>query len=271
MKRVIGVIAGNGDYPRLFIEGARASLGTNVKLIIAAFYGDTRQDLSKISDEMEWFKVGQLERMMKFFATHQVSETVMVGQVSPSNLYRFRPDLRTVKLLAKLKVRNAESLFSAIGSELEKEKMPLLSAVTFMEKHLCKEGRIYGPKEKRWMQDDAEYGFKIAKESSRLDIGQSVIIREGTVLAVEAFEGTNECIVRGGGLGKGKNLTLVKVSKEKQDFRFDVPVIGPTTLEKCRRSGVQQIAIEAGRTLVLESDQVRYLANRWKISVVGMS
>ena len=131
------------------------------------------------------------------------------------------------------------------------------------------EGHVCGPELKN--HDDANYGFQIAKETSRLDIGQTVVVRNGTVLAVEAFEGTNACIRRGGELGKGKEVTLAKVSKPNQDFRFDVPVIGPDTVKNCARSGIQTIAIEAGKTLMLGGDEVRQMCQEHKISIVAVA
>lgn len=264
----IGIIAGNGVYPETFARAAK-NVEEHVKLVAAAFDGETKPEFSQEVDEISWFKVGQLGKMISYFKKQGVTQTIMVGQIAPKNLYNFRPDLRTVTLLARLKERNAESLFGAIGAELEKECMPLISAVTYLEEQLAGSGLLYGPKQKEQGEYDAEYGFKIAKESSRLDIGQSVLVREGTILAVEAFEGTNACINRGGTLGKGKNVTLAKVSKPKQDFRFDVPVIGPITLETCKEAGVTQIVIEAGCTLILEPEKVAELAQKLKITVQG--
>ncbi len=269
-SRIIGIIAGNGVYPETFARAARTS-GEDIQLVAAAFTGETKPEFTEEVDVIQWFKVGQLGKMIKFFVEQGVTETIMVGQISPNNLFNFRPDLRTIAVLARLKERNAESLFGAIGEELSKEGMPLISAITFLEEGLAKSGHMYGPKLKDQAAYDAEYGFKIAKESSRLDIGQSVIVREGTVLAVEAFEGTNACIARGGKLGREKNVTLAKVSKPNQDFRFDVPVIGPQTIEKCKQSGVRQIAIETGCTLILDPTRVAELCNKLKITVVGLS
>ena len=130
------------------------------------------------------------------------------------------------------------------------------------------QGHVCGPVLKS--MDDAQYGFQIAKETSRLDIGQTVVVRNGTVLAVEAFEGTNACIRRGGELGKGKEITLAKVSKPNQDFRFDVPVIGPDTIKNCAHSGVSTIAIEAGKTLLLGGDEVAAMCKEHKVSMVAL-
>ncbi len=266
--RTIGIIAGNNIYPETFARAAKTQ-GEEIRLVAAAFDGETKPEFSAEVDAIKWFKVGQLGKMLSFFKEQDVQESVMVGQIAPKNLFNFRPDMRTISILAKLKERNAESLFSAIGAELEKEGMPLISAVTFLDEHLAAEGHLYGPKLKGQAEYDAEYGFKIAKESSRLDIGQSVLVCEGTVLAVEAFEGTNECIKRGGELGRGKNVTLAKVSKPNQDFRFDVPVIGPFTIETCKEAGVRQIVVESGGTLILEPTRVEMLCEKLKVTVTG--
>ncbi len=268
-QRTIGIIAGNGVYPETFARAARRQ-PEDIRLVCTAFDGETKPEFAEEVDDITWLKVGQLGKMIKYFVDQGAQEVVMVGQIAPKNLYNFRPDLRTIAVLAKLKEKNAESMFGAIADELEKDGVKLLSAVTFLDDHLASEGHLFGPKPKDKMQEDAEYGFKIAKESSRLDIGQSVVVREGTVLAVEAFEGTNECIKRGGMLGKGKNVTLAKVSKPNQDFRFDVPVIGPITIETCKEAGVSQIVVEAGCTLVLEEDRVAELAKKHKVTVMAL-
>ncbi len=266
--RTIGMIAGNGVYPETFARAARAQ-EEDIRLVCSAFDGETKPEFAEHVDAIKWLKVGQLGKLIDYFVSEGVTEAVMVGQIAPNNLYSFRPDLRTIGVLAKLKERNAESLFGAIADELAKDGVELLSAVTFLEDEMAQKGHLFGPKPKDKMEEDAAYGFKIAKESSRLDIGQSAIVREGTVLAVEAFEGTNECIKRGGKLGKGKNVTLAKVSKPKQDFRFDVPVVGPLTIETCKTAGISQIVVEAGCTLILERERVVELAKKYKVTVLG--
>ncbi len=268
-QRTIGIISGSGIYPQTFIDAARAK-GGDVRLVMAAFKNETREELAGEVDGIDWFRVGQLGKMIKFFKREGVTEAVMVGQIAPKNLFDLRPDLRTVMLLARTKEKNAESLFGGIADELEKDGITLLPATTFLEDIMPGEGHVCGPALKDADIADARYGFKIAKETSRLDIGQTVVVRNGTVLAVEAFEGTNACIRRGGELGKGKDVTLAKVSKPKQDFRFDVPVVGPDTVKNCAESGIGVIAIEAGKTLLLGGDEVRALCNQHKISIVAL-
>ena len=267
-QRTIGIIAGSGIYPETFIHAAREKSG-GAKLVMAAFKNETREELAEVVDAADWFRVGQLGKMIKFFKKQKVTEAVMVGQIAPKNLFDLRPDVRTMMLLARTKEKNAESLFGGIADELEKDEITLLPATTFLEDIMPGEGHVCGPKLKSL--DDALYGFKIAKETSRLDIGQTVVVRNGTVLAVEAFEGTNACIKRGGELGKGKEVTLAKVSKPNQDFRFDVPCIGPDTIKNCAQSGVQTIAIEAGKTLVLGGDEVDDMCKKHNVSLVAIA
>ena len=268
-QRTIGVIAGSGIYPQTFIDAARKQ-PDNIRLVIAAFKGETRENLAESADAIEWFRVGQIGKVIKFFKKEGATEAVMMGQIAPRNLFDLIPDMRMMKLLARTKEKNAESLFGGIADELEKDGIAMLSSVTFLDDHMPSEGHVYGPALTESFVEDSKYGFRIAKEVSRLDIGQSVIVRNGTVLAVEAFEGTNACIHRGGELGKGKDVTLVKVSKPNQDFRFDVPVIGPDTVKNCAKSGVKVIAVEANKTLLLAREEVEKICSEMKISIVSV-
>jgi DUF1009 family protein len=265
-SRTIGIIAGSGVYPETFIAAARRN-SPSVKLAVAAFHGETKPELADQADAAEWFHVAQLGKMIKFFKREGVTEAVMMGQISPRNLFDLRPDLRVLMILARVKERNAETLFGAIADELAKEGITVLDATTFLEDHLPGPGHVCGPAFKKRQLADAEFGFRIAKQTSALDIGQSVVVRHGTVLAVEAFEGTNNCIKRGGELGRGKDVTLVKVSKPNQDMRFDVPVVGPQTIETCAAAGVTGIAIEAGKTLLLEKERIAGLCDRHQIGI----
>lgn len=265
-SRTIGIIAGSGVYPATFISAARR-MSPGVKLVVAAFHGETDPQLVDQADAAEWFRVAQLGKMIRFFRSQGVTEAVMMGQISPKNLFDLRPDLRVLMILARVKERNAETLFGAIADELGKEGIEVLSATTFLDDHLPAAGHVCGPNFGKRQLADAAFGFRIAKETSAHDIGQSVVVRHGTVLAVEAFEGTNACIRRGGELGRGKDVMLVKVSKPNQDFRFDVPVVGPLTLETCAAAGVKGITIEAGRTLLLEKEKVAELCAKYQIGI----
>lgn len=266
----LGIIAGNGSYPLLLARAARAA-GVK-RLAVAAFEGETDPALASLVDEVSWMRVGQLGRMIAFFKGAGIGRAIMAGQIAPRNLFDLRPDLKALLLLGRLKERNAESLFGAVGDELAKAGVTLLPATTYLESLLAPAGHIAGPALGKRQQADAEYAMRVAKQVSALDIGQSVVVRHGTVLAVEAFEGTDDAIRRGGALAGGKGgAVLAKVSKPRQDLRFDVPVIGPRTLETAAASRVKVIAVEAGRTLLLERDSVLALATAKGISVLGIA
>lgn len=261
------LIAGNGAYPALAMRGARAA-GVR-RIAVAAFENETRREVAEAADTVCWMRVGQLGKLVDFAKASEAKAALMAGQIAPSNLFALRPDFKALFVLATLRKRNAETLFGAVANELEKAGAPLLPATTFLEDQLAPAGHFAGPRPKARALDDIEFGFSIAKEVSRLDIGQTVIVKNGTVLAVEGFEGTNECIKRGGALGRGDS-TMVKVSKPGQDMRFDVPVIGSITLETAAAAGVRRIAVEAGRTLLLERDSLLPLADRLGISLFGI-
>ena len=263
---ILGIIAGNGVYPRLLADSARKA-GVR-KIVAAAFTGETDPALAQRVDQIEWMRVGQLSRLLKFFRDQNVHHAIMAGQIAPKNLFDLRPDWKALLLLARLKQRNAESIFTAIADELAKVDVDLLSATSFLEGCLAPQGLIAGPKLSHREEEDVDFGWKIATEIARFDIGQTVIVKNGTVLAVEAFEGTNEAIKRGGALAR-KNAVMIKVPKPNQDMRFDVPVIGIETIGVAAEVKLRVIAVEAGRTLLLERDAVIDLANRANISIVA--
>ena len=263
----LGIIAGSGAYPLLVAQAARTA-GTRT-IAAAAFTGETDPALAPHVDSIEWLRVGQLGRLLTFFKSAGVRHAMMAGQIAPKNLFDVRPDVKTLLLLARLKRRNAETIFGAIADELAAIGVELLPATTFLHDSLAHDGLIAGRALSRREQDDVAFGFGIAKEVSRLDIGQTVVVKGGTVVAVEAFEGTNDAIKRGGALAH-KGAVLVKVSKPNQDMRFDVPVIGPQTIEVAAAANVRVIAVEAGRTLLLEKDALAAEATRQGLSVVGV-
>jgi DUF1009 family protein len=262
----LGIIAGNGVYPRSLADAARKA-GVK-KIIAAAFTDETDPVLVQHVDLIEWMRVGQLNRLLKFFNEHKVHHAIMAGQIAPKNLFDLRPDWKALLLLGKLKERNAESIFAAIANELTRIDVELLPATTFLEDCLVPGGLIAGAKLSRREEEDVDLGWKIAKEIARLDIGQTVIVKNGTVVVVEAFEGTNEAIRRGGVLAR-EGAVIVKVAKPNQDMRFDVPVIGQETISVAAEAKIRVIALEAGRTLLLEKDEVILAAQRAKITVLG--
>jgi DUF1009 family protein len=262
----LGIIAGNGVYPRLLADAARRA---GVKRIVAcAFTDETDNRLVAMVDHVEWMRVGQLGKLINCFRDSAVAQAVMAGQIAPKNLFDLRPDFKTLLLLARLKRRNAESIFTAIGDELAVAGITLLPATSFLEDCMPPAGLIAGRNLSRREEEDVAFGFEIAREVSRLDIGQTVVVKNGTVLAVEGFEGTNEAIKRGGALGR-KDAIMVKVAKPNQDMRFDVPVIGVATVEVATEAHIRVIAVETGRTLLLEKDAVIEAAARANISIVA--
>src|SRR5437867_3748294 len=263
---ILAIIAGNGVYPRLLADAARKA---GVKKIVAgAFTGETDSALAQHVDLVEWMRVGQLNRLLKFFREQKIHHAIMAGQIAPKNLFDLHPDWKALLLLAQLKQRNAESIFAAIADELAKVDVDLLPATTFLEDSIAPAGLIAGPKLTRGEEEDVDFGWKIAKEIARLDIGQTVIVKNGTVLAVEAFEGTNDAIKRGGPLAR-KGAVMVKVAKPNQDMRFDVPVIGVETIRVATEVKLRVIVVEAERTLLLEKDAIIDLANRSNISILA--
>jgi len=253
----LGIIAGNGRYPILLAQAARAQ-GVK-RLAVVGFSGETGPEMEKLADDYTKLRVGQLGALCSYFQKQKITQAIMAGQIAPGNLFDLVPDLKAALLLARLKERNAETIFAAIADELKKSGVELLPATTFLEDSLPEPGHITGPKLSQQQMDDVTLGFRIAKETSRMDIGQSVVVKKGTVVAVEAFEGTDAAMERGG--------RLVKVSKPNQDFRFDVPVIGLRTLERAKESGVKVIACEARKTLLLDRNAVLEQANQWRISL----
>src|SRR4029077_4514372 len=263
---ILGIIAGNGVYPRLLADAARKS-GVK-KIIAAAFTNETDPVLAQHVDLIEWMRVGQLNRLLKFFNQNKVHHAIMAGQIAPKNLFDLRPDVKALMLLGKLKQRNAESIFAAIADELINVDVDLLPATTFLEDSLATAGLIAGAKLSRQEEDDVDLGWEIAKEIARLNIGQTVIVKNGTVVAVEAFEGTNDAITRGGALAR-EGAVMVKVAKPNQDMRFDAPIIGVETIGVAAEAKLRVIAIEAGKTLLLERDAISKLADRSKLSIIA--
>ncbi len=261
---VLGIIAGNGRYPVILAEAARAH-GVK-RLVVVGFSGETEPEVEKLADEFTRLRVGQLGALCRYFQEHAVPRAIMAGPIAPGNLFDLRPDIKALLLLARLKERNAESIFGAIADELKNAGVELLPATTYLEKSLPEPGHIAGPPLSRRERADVILGFRIAKEISRLDVGQSVIVKKGTVVAVEAFEGTDAAMERGGRLGRG-GVVLVKVSKPNQDLRFDVPVIGLRTLETAAAAQVRVIACEARRTLLLDRERVVQEAQRAGITL----
>jgi DUF1009 family protein len=215
-------------------------------------------------------RVGQLSRLLKFFQQQKIRHAIMAGQIAPKNLFDLRPDWKALLMLARLKERNAESIFAAIANELRKIDIELLPATSFLEDYLAPPGLMVGSRLSRREEEDIDLGWKTAKEIARMDVGQTVVVKNGTVLALEGLEGTNEAIKRGGKLAR-EGAVVIKVAKPNHDMRFDVPVIGVETIRVASDAHIRVIAVEAGKTLLLERDAIIDLARAGGVSIVGRS
>ncbi len=262
----LGLIAGNRSLPLEFARQARAA---GVKRLVAvAVENETDPALAGLVDEIVWLKVGQLSKMISAFVDRGVRQCVMVGQIAPKNLFDLRPDLRAMSLLFRLKEKNAHTIFGAIADELKKDGVELVEATPWLKPIMPQAGFQLGPELSEEQRADVEFGFRIAREVSRLEIGQTVVVKKGAVLAVEGFEGTDKCLARGGELaGKDGGAVAVKVAKANHDMRFDIPCIGLQTLETCAHAGISVLALEAGKALLLEREACGQLAKKSKITV----
>lgn len=265
VPETLALIAGRGAYP---LELARSARTQGVKRIcVAAFRGETESRLGELVDEMTWIRVGELGRMLAVLRASGASVAVMAGQIRPTNLFRVRMDAPMLAVLKRLTVRNAETIFSAIGEELQKIGIELLPASCFMEAHMPRAGRLSARDLTDAEKQDVAFGLRVAKASSGLDIGQSVVVKKGTVLAVEAFEGTDAAIKRAGKLG-GPGSVVVKVGKEGHDMRFDIPVVGLRTVRSLRKAKASCLALEAGCCILLEKDRVVREIDRMEMAMV---
>lgn len=265
----LGMIAGNRSLPLLFAKQARR-MGIR-RLVAVAVEGETDPALTSLVDEIVWLKVGQLSKMISTFTDRGIAKCVMVGQIAPKNLFDVRPDLRAMGVMLRLKERNAHTIFGAIADELERDGVQLVEATPWLQPLMPSAGFHLGPKLSDEQRADVDFGFRIAREVSRLEIGQTVVVKRGTVLAVEGFEGTDECLKRGGVLaGPDGGGVAVKVARLNHDMRFDIPCVGPKTAEVCAAARISVLALEAGRTLLLEEDEMKRLAAKHKLSLTAV-
>lgn len=262
----LGLIAGKGVYPRLLADSARKQ-GVE-RLFAVAFRGETDRVIEKYVDEVAWLHLGQLGALLEAFRKSGMTKAVMVGQITPTHLFRLRLDRVALSVLSQLKERNAETIFGAVGDELRKVGVELMPASMFMEHTMPEPGVLTARAPTEEEKADIELGLKVAKTTSGLDIGQTVVIKRGTILAVEAFEGTDAAILRAGKLG-GAGAVVVKVAKQGHDMRFDIPVIGEHTLKSLRRAGATAMAVEARRTILLDREEIVRLADRHGLCIVA--
>ena len=267
-SRPLVLIAGQGIYPQLLAERARKA-GITIRLIELG--GETSTELinSFPENQRSAVKVGQVGKLLKELKKLDAKYAVMAGQVTPGKLFKgLHPDLKAIRMLSGLDRRNAETIFGAIGDEIEKAGVHLLDARVFMDQDLAEEGVLVQGKEKI-EPEHLKHGVEIARENARLDVGQGVVVSRGTVLAVEAFEGTNQMLERAGKFG-AKNCLFVKLAKPKQDTRFDVPVFGLQTLQAMKEAGIGNAALESGSVLLLEKDEILIEAKKLGIGLAGI-
>jgi DUF1009 family protein len=270
MMETLGIIAGNQSLPLILAQQARQS---GIKRLVAvAFENETRPELAALVDDIIWVRVGQLGKMIEAFTSRGVRQCVMAGQITPKNLFDLRPDWRAMALLMRLKEKNAHTIFGGIAEELRQEGVELIEATPWLAPLMPGVGYQNGPKLTAAQQADVTLGYRIAKEVSRLEIGQTVVVKNGAVLAVEGFEGTDKCLARGGELaGAAGGAVAIKVAKEKHNLRFDIPCIGPKTIEVCAQAGIAVLAVEAQKTLLLEREQLEVLSRQLKVTVATVS
>ncbi len=263
----IGLIAGDGNFPIILSSGLREK---GKRVIAVGLENITEPALENNVERLHWIKVGQLGRLIKIFKKEGINSVVMAGKVSKTFMFKdIRPDLRAITLYLKLKDRKDDSLLLGIVSELEKEGIKVEEPTRYVPHLLAEKGVITKRKPKKEELKDMEFGWPIAKEMGRLDIGQTVVVKERAVLSVEAIEGTDAAIRRAGELGRG-GIVVIKVAKPKQDMRFDAPVIGLNTIRTLKEAKAAALCVEAGKTILLEKEDMIKLADKEKICIIGM-
>lgn len=264
----IGLIAGNGRFPIIFADNARR-LGYHVSAV--AHEGETEPELAGHVDRIHWIKIGQLNKLIKAFKEDGVHQAVMLGGIKKTHVFTtLRPDFRTLALVTRLALLKDDDILRELAKELEREGIVICESTFGLEGILVEEGTLTerAPSEKEW--EDIRYGWEVAHEIGRLDIGQCVVVKDRVVVAVEAVEGTDGAIKRGGDLAK-EGAVVVKRSKPQQDLRFDLPAVGPRTIEVMASVKASVLAIEAGRTILLDRDIMLDKARFARIAIVGIT
>jgi DUF1009 family protein len=263
----IGLIAGNGTFPLLFATEARRR---GYRVVAVAHRGETPEAIDNEADEVTWVRVGQLGRMLKAFKKAGIQRAVMAGGINKvRSLADVRPDLRGIRFLGRAVGMGDDALLRQLAAEFEGEGIHIVPSTLFLERMLAREGLMAGPPLSKTAREDVELGRRVMAALGPLDIGQGVVVERGLVLAIEAIEGTDAAVRRAGALGRG-GAVVVKMAKRGQDMRFDVPAVGPTTIETMREAKASVLALEAGRTLILEEDKVLAAADAAGVTLWGM-
>lgn len=280
--KTLGLIAGNGRFPFLLLDAARAH---GLRVVVAAIKEETSPEMNdraaREPDDVRvhWMSLGELSRLIETFQREGVTQAVMAGQVKHTQIFSsIRPDWRLAKLLLNLRTRNTDMLLGAVAKVLADEGIELLSSTQFLEPMLAPEGVLTGRSPDATELGDIEYGLAVARGVAGFDLGQTVVIAAGACVAVEAMEGTNATIARAGALLGGlaeeastleRRLTVVKVAKPNQDMRFDVPIVGVPTIEAMHSAGATCLCVEAGRTLLFDREAMVAAADAAGISIVA--
>ncbi len=261
-----GLIAGNGQFPFLVVEGAKKR---DASLAVVAIKEETDRRIDTVAENVVWVGIGQLGKMISFFKDQGVEKAMMAGQVKHVQIFSGAlPDLRMVKMLWNLPKRNTDSLIGGVADEMAKEGIELIDSTYLIPDHLAPAGVLTKRKPSDIERENIDYGLHIAHEIARLDLGQTIVIRAKACVAIEAMEGTDATITRAGELANGK-LTVVKVAKPDQDMRFDVPVIGIPTIENMIKAGATCLSVTARKTLIFDREAMLKLADDNKICIAG--
>jgi hypothetical protein len=249
-----GLIAGNGDFPFLVLEGARSR---GIEMAVIAIREEASQGLERVAKRLHWVSLGELSRTIELLHQEGVKHAVMAGQVKHNKIFSaIRPDWRLAKLLLSLPAKNTDSLIGAVARVLGDEGIELVDSTKFLGALLPEAGILTHRAPDVAEAQDIEYGRQVARQIAGLDLGQMVVVRDRACVAIEAMEGTDETIERAARITGGQRLVVVKVSKPQQDMRFDVPVIGLATIQVMKRSNATALAIDAGRTLLFDRDEL---------------
>lgn len=263
-----GLIAGNGQFPFLVVEGAKKA---GQKLVIIAIKEETDKRIEEIADKVKWVGIGKLGKMISFFKQEGVEKVMMAGQVKHVQIFTTSavPDWQMAKMLWSLPQRNTDSLIGGIADAMKQEGIELIDSTYFIKDQLAPEGVLTKRKPNDVETGNIEYGLKIANEIARMDLGQTIVVRAKACVAIEAMEGTDAVIKRAGELAKGK-LTVVKVAKPYQDMRFDVPVVGVPTINTMIEAKATCLCLNAHKTLIFDGEKMLKLADENKICVIGV-
>ncbi|HYX29310.1 MAG TPA: UDP-2,3-diacylglucosamine diphosphatase LpxI [Pyrinomonadaceae bacterium] len=262
----LGLIAGNGKFPFLVVEGAHRA---GVEVAVAAIREETDPAIEKIADRLTWVGIGQLGKLLKFFKNEGVDKAIMAGQVKHVQIFSNAiPDVRMLKMLLRLPRRNTDALIGAVAGELASEGIELIDSTFFLKDELPEPGTLSKRAPDDRERGDIEYGLEVAREIGRLDLGQTIVVRDRACIAIEAMEGTDAVIRRAGALVRGR-LTVVKIAKPDQDMRFDVPVVGVPTIESMISAHATCLCLTANKTLMLDRNEMIALANKNKIAMVA--